>query len=135
MPATLRGVLDGYARAGYDSSFTAEANAEVVCHTCEQRFDAREAPMASRRRLEGASDPDDMLAVVALACPACGARGTLVLGYGPSATAEDADVLLALPDERDDGPLPPNSTPGEAHGDASAPVDSSSATRTEEGSR
>jgi hypothetical protein len=49
------------------------------------------------RRLEGASDPADMLAVAAIACPACGTRGTLVLTYGPEATAGDDAVLSHLP--------------------------------------
>ena len=37
-----------------------------------------------------------MLAVVALTCPNCAARGALVLNYGPVATPEDAAALLAL---------------------------------------
>jgi hypothetical protein len=49
-------------------------------------------------RVEGASDPDDMAAVVAVTCPRCSARATLVVKYGPEASAADADVLLALPD-------------------------------------
>ena len=52
------------------------------------------------RRLEGASDPDDMLAVVGLACPHCSAQGTAVLGYGPEAAAVDAEVLERLEDAR-----------------------------------
>lgn len=39
------------------------------------------------------SDPDDMLMIVAVTCPVCGARGTLTLGYGPIASIEDTDVL------------------------------------------
>lgn len=49
-------------------------------------------------RVEGASDPDDMAAVVAVTCPRCSAKGALVLKYGPEASGADADVLLALPD-------------------------------------
>jgi len=37
-----------------------------------------------------------MLAITALVCPVCESRGTLVLGYGPQATAADTDVLGAL---------------------------------------
>jgi hypothetical protein len=47
-------------------------------------------------RLEGASDPDDMVAVAALRCPSCKTRGTLVLSYGPETSAVDADVLCCL---------------------------------------
>ena len=80
----------------------------------------RAVTMSSLRRLEGASDPDDMLAVVALACPACGTQGTVVLGFGPNATAEDSDVLKALRDERNAADVSGNSAPGETAGDDSA---------------
>ncbi len=56
--------------------------------------------MHALRRTEGASDPADMLAVVALCCPACDTRGTAVLNYGPEATVDDAEVLVGLEDER-----------------------------------
>ena len=73
-------------------------------------------------RLEGASDPADMMMVVPTTCPECGARGSLILHYGPAASAEEADVMAALsrtpavgspgsaptpgiaPDHRSDGP-------------------------------
>jgi len=117
---TLTEVLAAYAGSGFDNSFTVVEGAKLECHTCAQVFAAAEAPMASRRRLEGASDPDDMLAVVALTCPHCGAQGTVVLGFGPSATSEDADVSGAFRDARDGADLPANSAPGEAIGDDGA---------------
>ena len=46
----------------------------------------------NRRRLEGASDPDDMISVVAVTCPRCGTGGTLVLKYGPTAPENEAAV-------------------------------------------
>jgi hypothetical protein len=48
--------------------------------------------------VEGASDPADMLAVVALVCPICKTHGTLVVGYGPEAGPDDAEVLSGLGD-------------------------------------
>ena len=54
------------------------------------------------RRLEGASDPDDMLVLAAVVCPQCSTRGFLVLNYGPSASAEDAAILGQL-----EQPAPP----------------------------
>ncbi|MCU1393189.1 MAG: hypothetical protein JWM34_1617 [Ilumatobacteraceae bacterium] len=74
--------------------------------------------MSSLRRLEGASDPSDAMAVVALTCPACNSRGTAVLAYGPAASKEDSDVLVALRDHRGDENAPGNSAPGEVVGDA-----------------
>ena len=65
--------------------------------------------------------PQDELYVeyqgIALTCPHCGARGTVILGFGPSASPEDADLLGAFRDERDGEQLPANSAPGEATGD------------------
>ena len=68
----------------------------LECLTCRQRVAPEDSEVRGMRRLEGASDPDDMLAVAALVCPACGAPGTVLLGYGPSATIDDATVLAAL---------------------------------------
>ncbi|MFT3855164.1 MAG: hypothetical protein QM733_20885 [Ilumatobacteraceae bacterium] len=116
-PTTLRGVLDAYADAGFSGSFTVMERAQLECHACGATFDASSASMSSLRRMEGASDPDDMLAVVAITCPRCAAQGTVVLGYGPNATAEDGDVLQALRDDRPGDQLPGNSAPGEARGD------------------
>jgi hypothetical protein len=39
-----------------------------------------------------------MAAVIAVTCPRCSTRATLVVKYGPEASGADADVLLALPD-------------------------------------
>lgn len=114
---TLRGVLDAYADAGFSGSFSVVEGARLECLTCGETFGASSASMSSLRRMEGASDPDDMLAVVAITCPRCAARGTVVLGFGPNAAAEDGDVLGALRDDRPDDQLPGNSAPGETRGD------------------
>jgi hypothetical protein len=99
---TLLDALNRLQGQGFKGSFTAlEANgvtegARVQCATCRHAFEPEEADVSELRRLEGASDPDDMLAVVALECPRCGTRGSLVLSYGPTATTEEAAVLVAL---------------------------------------
>ncbi len=56
------------------------------------------AKVSALGRLEGASDPDDMLAIIALKCPSCSARGSLALNYGPTATTEDSAALLGFDD-------------------------------------
>jgi hypothetical protein len=68
----------------------------VLCLSCHT--DSPAGAMAVERlcRTEGASDPDDMLAVAAVVCPACAAKGTLVLSYGPEADEDQAAVLVAL---------------------------------------
>ena len=110
---TLTEVLDGYAEAGFTSSFAAHEGGVVRCDACGTDLDPRRLDMRSLRRLEGASDPDDMLAVVAVQCDLCGASGTMVLGYGPAASDVDGDVLRALQDRREDGDLPAHAPPSE----------------------
>jgi hypothetical protein len=95
---TLLDVLARFTRAGWSSQFAARAGGSIECESCHHVVDAGDAPVLELRRLEGASDPDDMLAVVAVECPNCGLRGSLVLNYGPTATEEDAAVLLGLGD-------------------------------------
>jgi len=51
-------------------------------------------------RFEGASDPDEQAAVFALECPSCGIKGTYTVAFGPSMSAEDADVVPRLADGR-----------------------------------
>lgn len=111
--ATLTDVLAAYAGGGFTTSFASAQGSRVECHECGRQFPAADASMSSLRRMEGASDPADMLAVVALTCPLCDARGTLVLGFGPAAAPEDGDVLGVLRDHRADPGVPQNAAPGE----------------------
>jgi hypothetical protein len=115
--ATITDVLEGYAKGGFDSSFVVTDDAELECVECGTVSPPEAVVMSSLRRLEGESDPADMVAVVALTCPACGARGTAVLGFGPMATPQDSDVLKGLRDHRADEHAPGNSAHGETTGD------------------
>jgi len=117
---TLTDVLAGYEQGGFTSSFVATDESHLECIECGTVSEPESVSMSSLRRLEGASDPDDMVAVVALTCPACGAKGTLVLGYGPMATPQDSDVLKSLRDDRGDATAPGNSAHGETTGDDTA---------------
>ena len=76
--------------------FRAEAGGQIHCFTCGREFDAADVDGSDVRRLEGVSDPADMLLVVGVTCPRCGAGGVLTLNYGPESTIEDADVVRAL---------------------------------------
>jgi hypothetical protein len=93
---TLGEVVDELARAGFVGSLRSLSGGRVSCLTCRSVVAAATLRPVSMRRLEGPSDPTDMLAVAALVCPVCATRGTLVLGYGPDAAPEDSDVLTAL---------------------------------------
>jgi hypothetical protein len=97
---TLLDVLARYTNQGWSSQFAARADGAVECESCHHVVIAAELPVLELARLEGASDPDDMLAVVAVECPNCHLRGSLVLNYGPTATAEDASVMLGLGEPR-----------------------------------
>jgi hypothetical protein len=108
---TLTEVIDGYREAGFDGDFWAEEGGKLRCNHCGSVAGAQQFTMHSLRRLEGASDPDDMVAVVASTCPTCQSNGTLVLGYGPMSSKTDADVLLAMQDHRDSDVLSPDSGP------------------------
>ena len=114
---TMTDVLEGYAHGGFDSSFVVTEDSELECVECGTVSSPVAVSMSSLRRLEGASDPDDMIAVVAITCPSCGARGTAVLGFGPMATMQDSEVLKGLKDDRADKDAPGNSAHGETTGD------------------
>lgn len=94
---TSSGVLRALADAGFDAQFLpGERPGTLHCRSCGSDAEASRYPVIEERRLEGASDPDDLVLVVAARCPVCAADGSLVLGYGPEASAEDADVVASL---------------------------------------
>lgn len=117
---TLTEVLAAYSDAGFAGSFTVTDDARLACNACQRISSPAEVLMTSMRRLEGASDPDDMLAIVAITCPHCGVQGTTTLGFGPASSGQDIDVLRALRDHRGTEDLPRNSAPGETVGDESS---------------
>jgi hypothetical protein len=97
---TITEVIDRYERDGYRGQFRVLERGRLQCLTCRQEFPASEPAVGRLQRLEGPTDPADMVAVVGLTCPRCNTRGTVVLSYGPEASLEDSDVLVALDDER-----------------------------------
>jgi hypothetical protein len=102
---TVTGILRRLEAAGVTGQLAARESATVQCLTCRRTAPAGAFAVERLLRLEGASDPDDMLAVVVLRCPQCRTEGTLVLGYGPEASPEDADVLGALPPAASEAPI------------------------------
>lgn len=115
--STIIEVLEGYAQGGFCSDFVVTDGSDLECVECGAVSPATSVSMSSLRRLEGASDPADMVAIVAITCPVCGARGTATLGFGPMATRQDSEVLKSLRDDRGDANAPANSAPGETTGD------------------
>ncbi len=99
-PQTLVSILDDLDEQGYCGQFGVREDATVSCLTCRRTYPAGELRVETLRRLEGASDPDDMLVVAPVVCPRCEAQGSLVLNYGPEASPEESLVLLALAEPR-----------------------------------
>ena len=94
--ATLTEIIATLEAAGFTGQMAAREAGMLACLTCRQLNPASDFKLGAMRRTEGASDPDDMLAVVGLTCPNCGAQGTAVLGYGPESDHDDAEVLAHL---------------------------------------
>ena len=92
---TLTDVLAAFARDGFDADLTVANGGRVRDVAKDVTVDAAELELHQLRRLEGASDPADMVAVAAVSGPG-GMRGALVLRFGPEATADEAAVLQTL---------------------------------------
>lgn len=94
---TLQAVLDDFAADGWSGDADTVEGGRIRWRACRHDVPAGDVEVVRTRRMEGASDPADMLVVLAVPCPVCGERGVLVVHYGPTAGAADADVLAALP--------------------------------------
>ncbi len=94
--STILDVLNAAAEQGYRTQFIARDDELIECVACSAATAPETFEIERARRLEGASDPADMLIIVWSACPACGALGTLMLGYGPNAAGPDAALLGKL---------------------------------------
>ena len=93
---TLTAILASLDDDGFGAQFVVREGAQLDCLECGSTSPASTFLVSRSRRLEGASDPDDMVHVVAANCPACNAGGTVILTYGVNASLEDGDVSLAL---------------------------------------
>jgi hypothetical protein len=95
---SLSEILSMYEAQGFTSQMGTRPGGRIVCFNCHFEAPAEDFELVSLSRTEGASDPDDMLAVAALRCPKCTCQGTLVLNYGPESGEDDVDVLRRLHD-------------------------------------
>lgn len=94
---TVSGILRALAEEGYGHQFVPGRDPGTLrCLVCGSTSAVERMTVHDERRLEGASDPDDMVLVEALSCPVCAAGGTIVLGYGPEASADDAALVAGL---------------------------------------
>lgn len=95
---TLVEVIRRLEEDGYLGQMAAVEGGMIRCFTCRQDSSATQVHLQLLRRTEGASDPADMVAVAALICPRCGAKGTVALKFGPEASPEEAEALALLDD-------------------------------------
>lgn len=110
---TIVQIVAEYAEAGFDADAFVTEEGRLLCGTCGTASAPGAVDVHSIRRLEGQSDPSDMSGVIALVCPACGARATAVLRFGPEAGAAEQSVWLDTRDRRGSDTLPPDATPAE----------------------
>lgn len=92
----LISILRQFEEQGFAGQFQAVEGPELLCLTCHQTTPLSSVDANHIVRLEGASDPADMLAVIPVTCERCGTGGTIVSNYGPEATIEEAELLTAL---------------------------------------
>lgn len=93
-------VLEGFRDKGFTTDFFVTQTSTVRCGACRHEAAPEQLDLDAIRRVEGASDPSDMAAILGVTCPSCGAKGTAVLKFGPEAGPEEDDVLRALSDHR-----------------------------------
>lgn len=85
---------------GYGGNLFVTEGAVVRCGSCRHDMPAGELDLQHLIRLEGASDPAEMAAVLGLTCRGCGTKGAAVVRYGPEASPDEAEVLRAVDDQR-----------------------------------
>lgn len=93
---TIADALREFEARGYVGQFGIREEGRVECNACGHHLEAARVGLDGTRRIEGVSDPADMVFVGALRCPDCGNRGTAVIPYGPGSTPESAKTLRAL---------------------------------------
>ena len=97
---TLSEVLADLVAEGFSEDVLVREDGQLCCRGCGHCVAAEDMQLRALRRIEGASDPADMAAVLGLECPACGTRGTAVVRFGPETGPGDEIVLQHLEDHR-----------------------------------
>lgn len=98
--STILEALDWLSGQGFDGNLFVTDGALVRCGTCRHDMPAADLDLRHLIRLEGASDPSEMAAVLGLVCRGCGTHGSAVVRFGPEASPDEAEVLRAVEDHR-----------------------------------
>lgn len=83
-------VADGY---GDDLRIV---DGQLMCSNCAAVHDPAAVEVDRVLRFEGPSDPADEAIVLALRCPECGTKGSLVSAFGPDADPRLAEAFVYL---------------------------------------
>lgn len=97
---TVVTILRRYEGKGFTGQFSVRAAGDIQCLSCRVLSRPNQVALLALHRVEGSSDPGEMAAVVALECPKCQQKGTLVLAFGSGASSEEALALAAFSDQR-----------------------------------
>lgn len=100
---TAVAVIDDLREQGYEADFVVGEGGVVRCTACRHEEQPGDIDVDVFRRLEGASDPADMSAILAMTCRECGTKGIVMVGYGPNASPDEGDLLLAVDTPEDEG--------------------------------
>lgn len=94
--------IDDLRQQGYGADFGVREGGVVCCPSCGHCAQPEDLEVDVFRRLEGASDPDDMSAILALTCRECGTKGIIMVAYGPNASPDEGDLLTKVTTPEDD---------------------------------
>lgn len=94
--ATIHELLESLDELGYRGQFTPLDAGHLECSICGSSVGTTDLDVTLARRVEGASDPDDMATLYAARCPVCQGGGTMILGYGVNAPELDGDISRQL---------------------------------------
>jgi hypothetical protein len=99
---TLTEVLNGLRAEGFTEDVQVSDEGALSCRACGHATPADRIDLLALRRVEGASDPGDMAAVLGVRCGGCGRNGVAIVRYGPEAGPGDVVVLQHVEDRRAD---------------------------------
>lgn len=110
---SLLEILAYYAEGGFNADAHAMDGGQILCGSCQSLITPEHLDVHSMRRLEGASDPSDMVGVIAIICPVCNAHATAVLKFGPEASPDEIEIWQRTKDLRASDTLGGHMAPGE----------------------
>jgi hypothetical protein len=87
-------------RDGFGGDFSVAPGGLVRCAACVHNQDPADLVVEAVVRGVGISGPADEAAAHGLSCSRCGSTGVLVVGYGPTATEDEATVVTTVGDQR-----------------------------------